>query len=243
MYYVRGQRADVDVDHDLTVQYAIIEKSQPTAGFAQGLRRKSSEAIIRFLDIAFSLFALVFLSPVLIMVALLVRAQDNGPIFFGQSRIGLGGRSFTCFKFRSMLVDAPNVLKRLLANDPAARAEWARDHKLKNDPRITAFGRFIRKTSLDEFPQLWNVLRGDMSLVGPRPIVQAEVYKYGRTFVRYASIRPGITGLWQVSGRNNVSYTRRVALDRLYCRRRNLGLYLYILFATVPVMLFQRGSY
>ncbi len=243
MYYVRGQSVQIDGNADLTLQYAIIEKSRPSFRVLQNLRKSSSDTLIRTLDIVISLFALIFFAPVLISVGLMVKAQDGGSFFFGQSRIGLGGRSFICYKFRSMLVDAQIRLKNLLATDAVARAEWVRDHKLRNDPRITSFGRFIRKTSLDEFPQLWNVLKGEMSLVGPRPIVHDEICKYGRTFVRYASVRPGITGLWQVSGRNNVSYSRRVAMDRLYCRRRSLGLYLYILIATVPVMVTQRGSY
>jgi len=243
MYYVRGQSVQIDGNADLTLQYAIIERARPSFRVLQTLRRRSSEVVIRALDILISLFALVFFAPVLIPVGLMVKMQDGGSIFFGQSRIGYGGRDFTCYKFRSMLTDADVRLKNLLATDAVARAEWIRDHKLKNDPRITSFGRFIRKTSLDEFPQLWNVLRGDMSLVGPRPIVQEEICKYGRTFVRYASVKPGITGLWQVSGRSNVSYSRRVAMDRLYCRRRNTALYLYILAITIPTILTQRGSY
>ncbi|MCR6660101.1 MAG: sugar transferase [Asticcacaulis sp.] len=243
MYYVRGQSVQIDGNADLTLQYAIIERSRPSFRIFQTVRRHSSDGLIRLLDIVISLFALIFFAPVLVMVGLMVKAQDGGSVFYGQTRIGLGGRDFTCFKFRSMLTDSEVRLKNLLATDAAARAEWIRDHKLKNDPRITGFGRFIRKTSLDEFPQLWNVLKGDMSLVGPRPIVQDEICKYGRTFVRYASVKPGITGLWQVSGRNNVSYHRRVAMDRLFCRRRNVALYLYILIATVPSILAQRGSY
>lgn len=243
MYYVRGQSVQIDGSADLTLQYAIIERSRSSFRMFQALRKRSSDVLIRTLDIVISLLALIFFAPVLISVGLMVKAQDGGSIFFGQTRIGYGGRDFTCYKFRSMLTDADVRLKNLLAIDAAARAEWIRDHKLKNDPRITGFGRFIRKTSLDEFPQLWNVLKGDMSLVGPRPIVHDEICKYGRTFVRYASVRPGITGLWQVSGRNNVSYSRRVAMDRLYCRRRNLWLYLYILAATGPSILTQRGSY
>jgi lipopolysaccharide/colanic/teichoic acid biosynthesis glycosyltransferase len=243
MYYVRGQGVQIDGSADLTLQYAIIERSRPSFPMFKTLGKRSSDTLIRVLDIVISLFALIFYAPVLISVGLMVKAQDGGSIFFGQSRIGYGGRDFTCYKFRSMLTDSQVRLKNLLATDAAARAEWIRDHKLKNDPRITGFGRFIRKSSLDEFPQLWNVLKGDMSLVGPRPIVQEEICKYGRTFVRYASVKPGITGLWQVSGRNNVSYSRRVAMDRLYCRRRNLWLYLYILAATGPSILTQRGSY
>lgn len=202
-----------------------------------------SEHIIRLLDIFISLAVLIFFFPVLALVAVGVKLQDNGPIFFGHTRIGCHGQEFKCFKFRSMLVDAEARLQRLLEADPAARAEWAQDHKLKNDPRITAFGMLLRKTSIDEFPQLWNVLKGDMSLVGPRPIVRTEIRKYGKSFRQYASVRPGLTGLWQVAGRNDVSYTRRVAMDRLFSRRKSVSLYLYILFMTVPAVLMQRGSY
>ncbi len=202
-----------------------------------------SEHIIRLLDIFISLTVLIFFFPVLALVAVGVKLQDKGPIFFGHTRIGCHGQEFKCFKFRSMLVDAEARLQRLLETDAAARAEWAQDHKLKNDPRITAFGMLLRKTSIDEFPQLWNVLKGDMSLVGPRPIVRTEIRKYGKSFRQYASVRPGLTGLWQVAGRNDVSYTRRVAMDRLFSRRKSVSLYLYILFMTVPAVLMQRGSY
>ncbi|MBW8733862.1 MAG: sugar transferase [Asticcacaulis sp.] len=202
-----------------------------------------SERIIRLLDISISLAVLIFFVPVLAIVAVLIKIKDNGPIFFGHTRIGCHGQEFTCFKFRSMLVDAEARLQRLLDADAQARAEWARDHKLKSDPRITAFGLMLRKTSIDEFPQLWNVLKGDMSLVGPRPIVRTEIRKYGKSFRQYTSVRPGLTGLWQVAGRNDVSYSRRVAMDRLFSRRRSVRLYLYILFMTVPAVLMQRGSY
>lgn len=202
-----------------------------------------SERIIRLLDIFISLAVLVFFFPVLAFVAVMVKLQDGGPVFFGHTRIGCDGQEFKCFKFRSMLVDAEARLQRLLETDAAARAEWALDHKLKNDPRITAFGLLLRKTSIDEFPQLWNVLKGDMSLVGPRPIVRTEIRKYGKSFRQYASVRPGLTGLWQVAGRNDVSYSRRVAMDRLFSRRKSVSLYLYILFMTVPAVLMQRGSY
>jgi len=206
-------------------------------------RATLSEGVIRLLDIFISLAVLMFFFPVLALVAIAVKLQDNGPVFFGHTRIGCDGQEFKCFKFRSMLVDAEARLQRLLETDPVARAEWAKDHKLKNDPRITAFGLLLRKTSIDEFPQLWNVLRGDMSLVGPRPIVRTEIRKYGKSFRQYASVRPGLTGLWQVAGRNDVSYTRRVAMDRLFSRRKSVSLYLYILFMTVPAVLMQRGSY
>lgn len=201
------------------------------------------EQLIRFSDIVLSLFAIVFLAPALLAVALGVWLQDRGPVFFKHRRIGKDGKEFYCYKFRSMLTDSERRLNELLARDPNARAEWERDHKLKNDPRITPFGHFIRKTSLDEFPQLWNVLRGDMSLVGPRPIVASEVNKYGRSFKAYCSVLPGITGLWQVMGRNDVSYRRRVALDRLFAKRRTVVLFSFILAVTVPAVVFQRGSY
>ena len=205
--------------------------------------RRGSDFIIRAADIFISLVAMIFLLPALVCVAIGVTLQDSGPIFYGQNRIGRDGRMFKCFKFRSMLVDADARLKQVLETDASARAEWERDHKLKNDPRITPFGQFIRKTSLDEFPQLWNVLRGEMSLVGPRPIVQAEVVKYGRSFPKYLSVKPGITGLWQVAGRNDVTYFRRVAMDRLFARKKNFVVYFVILFMTVPAVLLQRGSY
>ena len=140
-------------------------------------------------------------------------------------------------------MNGDEILRQYLAANPEAAEEWRATRKLKNDPRITAFGMLLRKTSIDEFPQLWNVLKGDMSLVGPRPIVRTEIRKYGKSFRQYASVRPGLTGLWQVAGRNDVSYTRRVAMDRLFSRRKSVSLYLYILFMTVPAVLMQRGSY
>ena len=150
---------------------------------------------------------------------------------------------FKCLKFRSMLVDADRRLQELLAQDPVARAEWERDHKLRDDPRITALGSFLRRSSVDEIPQLFNVLRGEMSLVGPRPIVAAEVPRYRRYINHYCSVTPGITGLWQVSGRNDVSYRRRVALDVTYARSKSLLFDLKILAATVPAVLLRKGSY
>jgi exopolysaccharide production protein ExoY len=142
-----------------------------------------------------------------------------------------------------MVVDAEDRLSALLARDPEARREWETDHKLRSDPRVTLLGRFLRVTSLDEFPQLFNVLAGEMSLVGPRPIVTAEVARYGRWFANYCSVRPGVTGVWQVSGRNDVDYRRRVAMDVLYARTRSLTLYVGVLLATVPAVLKRSGSY
>jgi lipopolysaccharide/colanic/teichoic acid biosynthesis glycosyltransferase len=195
------------------------------------------------MNIVVTLALLLFLLPVMILVAVAVYAQDGGPILFAHRRIGWNGRVFHCLKFRSMAVDAEQRLANLLAVDPAARAEWALDHKLRRDPRVTPLGVFLRKSSLDELPQLFNVLRGEMSLVGPRPIVEAEVAKYGHRFQHYCAVKPGITGLWQVSGRNDTSYRTRVALDSLYAHRRNVGLDAYIIACTLPVVLTKKGSY
>ena len=194
------------------------------------------------MNIVVALAVVLFLLPVMLLVALAVYAQDGGPILFAHRRIGLNGRYFYCLKFRSMAADAERRLEALLASDPVARAEWRRDHKLRRDPRVTPLGAFLRKSSLDELPQLLNVLRGDMSLVGPRPIVEAEVAKYGRRFRDYCAVKPGITGLWQVSGRSDTSYRTRVALDCFYARRRNVGLDAYIIACTVPAVLTRRGS-
>ncbi len=198
---------------------------------------------VRVLDIACSLAALVFFAPFLIVLVLLVWLGDGASPIFAQRRIGRGGRMFRCFKLRTMVPDAEARLEKLLARDPAAREEWARDQKLRRDPRITPIGRFLRTSSFDELPQLYNVLRGDMSIVGPRPIVDAEKVRYGRYIRDYCSVPPGITGLWQISGRNDVSYRRRVALDVTYARAKSLPLDLKIIVATIPAVLLRRGSY
>lgn len=208
-----------------------------------GTDRSPGEIVVRAADVIISLAALIFLLPALTAIAILIKMQDGGPILFAQTRIGRDMREFKCLKFRSMRTNAAELLGKLLENDAAARAEWAADHKLKNDPRITRLGLFLRKTSLDELPQLFNVLKGDMSLVGPRPIVQAEVAKYGKSMRHYTSRLPGITGLWQVKGRNDVSYRRRVALDRLFARKFSPVLYASILILTVPAVVLRKGSY
>ncbi|WP_394729143.1 sugar transferase [Altererythrobacter sp. GH1-8] len=197
----------------------------------------------QWLDRGLALLLLIFLAPLLIATAIAIVATSRGSIFFRQTRIGHGGKGFLCYKFRTMEVDAERRLEFLLQNDAEARREWERDQKLRNDPRITSIGHFLRKSSIDELPQLLNVVLGDMRLVGPRPIVESERHKYGRYFRDYCSVRPGITGLWQVSGRNDVSYRRRVAYDVLYSKHRSLLVDIGILFATVPCVLFRRGSY
>ena len=198
---------------------------------------------VRLLDMLVASAALIFLAPLLLLVAALVFIVDPGPFFFAHRRLGRDGRTFPCLKFRSMVVDSEQRLKELLASNPDARAEWARDFKLRRDPRITPIGNFLRKTSIDELPQLLNVLRGEMSIVGPRPIVEGEIERYGRYFADYSRVKPGITGLWQVSGRNNVHYRRRVALDVTYARNKSLALDLRILAMTVPAVLLAKGSY
>jgi len=189
------------------------------------------------------LLALIFVAPLMLVVAIAVFAHDGGPILFRHRRIGRNGKPFYCLKFRSMAVDAEKRLAEMLASSAEARAEWNLDHKLRNDPRITPLGHFLRKSSLDELPQLFNVLRGEMNLVGPRPIVEAEIARYGRRFASYASVKPGITGLWQVSGRNDVSYRQRVAMDCLYARSHTLRLDAWIMAYTIPAVIARKGSY
>ena len=198
---------------------------------------------MRVIDVVVGTLGLLFLAPLLILLTIVVFAQDGAAPIYRQTRLGRGGRTFDCLKFRSMVPRAQERLEALLVSDPQARLEWEADHKLRNDPRITPLGRFLRKTSLDELPQLFNVLAGDMSLVGPRPIVQAEAARYGLYLQHYFRVRPGITGVWQVSGRNDVSYRRRVACDVLYARRRSVVRNVMIIAATIPAVLQSRGSY
>lgn len=215
--------------------------------FQEGTRRrriKASDSFVkRAFDTVISLIAFIFLIPAFATISLLIWAQDGGSPFFVQERIGLNGRKFRCFKFRTMVANAAERLEQILASDPAARREWELDHKLRDDPRITWIGKFLRKTSLDELPQLINIIAGDMSIVGPRPIVAAEVERYGTFFRYYAEVRPGLTGLWQVSGRNDTTYSERVALDVRYVRNWSVLEDLRIIIVTVPSILFSRGAY
>ncbi len=197
----------------------------------------------RLIDIVGALLILPIGLPFLCLLAIALIFDSPGPLFFVQRRIGLGGREFWCIKFRTMCKDADAALQRHLLNSSAARLEWARDHKLRADPRITRLGALVRKLSLDEFPQLINIIRGEMSLVGPRPIVASEVSRYGRYFDVYCAVRPGLTGLWQVSGRNDVSYRRRVSIDCYYVRNKSLLLDMAILLRTAPTVIWAKGSY
>jgi undecaprenyl-phosphate galactose phosphotransferase len=206
------------------------------------LARRFPQLVKRVFDLMVSMLVLALGSPVFVFIALQV-ASTGRPIFFGHTRVGRHNMPFKCYKFRTMAPNADKLLADLLASDPAARAEWDRDFKLKNDPRITKIGHFLRKTSLDEIPQILNVLRGEMSLVGPRPIVTAELERYGNQVDYYLEARPGITGLWQISGRNDVTYDTRVNLDTWYVKNWSLFNDVVILFRTVKVIFRKDGAY
>src|SRR3984885_3817912 len=205
------------------------------------IRRPRAAAAKRLFDIVGALALAVLFSPLLVVVCLAL-ASDRGPIIYSHSRTGRHGRSFGCLKFRTMVPNAEQVLRDLLHRDPQLQLEWMRDQKLRNDPRVPTNGSFLRRTSLDELPQFWNVLKGDMRLVGPRPVVREEWQRYGRRLDTYLSAKPGVTGLWQGMGRNETQYRRRVALDTYYVRKRSLTLDTYILLKTVKVVLQGRGA-
>lgn len=196
----------------------------------------------RIVDVICAGGAFVLLLPLWLMVAAAVRATSPGPVFYGHVRIGHSGRPFHCWKFRTMVVDGDAVLERHFLNQPGAREEWERDRKLRSDPRVTRLGEVLRKTSVDELPQLLNVILGEMSLVGPRPVVAEELERYGHDAPFYLAARPGITGLWQISGRSDTTYGERVLLDRRYVSEWSLALDLSILAKTVPAVLAARGS-
>ena len=213
--------------------------------FAEDARDHHPTGLVaqRILDIIVAVSAIIALAPLMLTLAVLIWACDGGPALFGHVRVGRMGRLFCCWKFRSMVVDADERLAEHLANDPEARAQWEASHKLRRDPRLTRLGGFLRASSLDELPQLWNVLVGEMSIVGPRPIVIAEIDRYKSSFAAYCACRPGITGLWQVSGRSDLSYDERVAFDTNYSESRSLLLDIQIMLLTVPAVLARRGSY
>ena len=194
-----------------------------------------------WMDQLVALVMLVALSPLILLVAWVIR-WDGGPATFAHYRVGRGGCLFRCIKFRTMRQDAERVLRQVLEQDPALRAEWQRNHKLADDPRVTAFGRWLRRSSIDELPQLINVLRGEMALVGPRPITVDELRRYGPARWHYLSVQPGITGLWQVSGRNTTAYERRIELDELYVKHRSAWLDCKILAKTLVVVCTGEGA-
>ena len=206
------------------------------------LAKRTSRFLKRAFDIVGALSIIIMLLPALLVLGFLV-GRDGGPPIYGHERVGMNGRKFKCLKFRSMVINSKEVLEEVLRTDPVARAEWDKDFKLKNDPRITKVGHFIRKTSLDELPQLWNVVRGDMSLVGPRPVIEDELCRYAGDVDYYLMAKPGMTGLWQVSGRNDVDYETRVYFDSWYVKNWSLWNDIAILFKTVGVVLKRDGAY
>jgi Undecaprenyl-phosphate galactose phosphotransferase WbaP len=209
----------------------------------QNLMLPLPRVIKRCMDLVASVIGGILLLPLLFYISVAVKLSSRGPILYGHERIGKDGRRFKAWKFRSMFQDSHLVLEQYLEAHPELREEWGRDHKLRFDPRVTRIGRFIRKTSLDELPQIWNVIRGEMSLVGPRPIVTAEIVKYGPYYGLYTMVTPGITGLWQVSGRNNTTYDERVQLDAYYVRNWSPWLDMYLLIRTIRIVLFADGAY
>jgi len=197
----------------------------------------------RTIDIILALSGIILLAPLLIICVVLTIATSPGPALFRHRRVGLGGRYFDCLKFRTMAMDAPERLRQLLETDPASAAEWDATRKLRHDPRVTAIGEILRRSSLDELPQLFNVLKGEMSIVGPRPVTEEELEKYSSSVGAYLACRPGITGLWQVSGRSTTTYSKRVECDAYYAHNWSIALDAKILVLTIPALLFSSDAF
>jgi Undecaprenyl-phosphate galactose phosphotransferase WbaP len=209
----------------------------------QNLLNPWAKRLKRALDLFGAVVGGLAISPLLFTIAVLIKLDSPGPALFGHWRLGARDEHFLCWKFRTMHVDAEQILNECLQKRPSLQAEWEKNHKLRDDPRVTRIGRFLRKTSLDELPQLWNIVRGEMSLAGPRPIVDAEVPRYEKDYELYRRIRPGMSGLWQVGGRSEVDYKARVAMDSYYVRNWSVWLDIIILVRTVKTVLFSRGAY
>lgn len=209
---------------------------------APEFRSPAVNGLKRAMDVVLAGAGLLLVSPLLLLLALIIKLSDGGPVVYGHPRSGRNGKIFTCLKLRSMRVDAAERLKDLLASDARARLQWEKYRKLDPDPRVTAVGRFIRKTSLDELPQLFNILRGDMSVIGPRPVTAEETEFYGENAVYYKAVRPGVLGLWQVHGRNKLSYPERIAYDVKYVREWTIWMDVMIILRAIPVVLFGRGA-
>lgn len=207
------------------------------------LSRPYYRFVKRVFDLVVTLMSLVLLLPIGFIISILIYIDNPGPVLFAHRRVGKGGKEFPCYKFRSMIVGAEEALKTYLAEHPEAREEWERDFKLKDDPRITRLGHFLRKTSLDELPQILNVLKGEMSLVGPRPIVRKEVEKYGEYIEDFYLVPPGITGVWQVSGRSDTTYEERVQMDSWYVHNWSVWIDIVYLVRTVGAVLKRKGAY
>lgn len=204
--------------------------------------RLDGEFAKRLFDVMFSLLVLILFFPVYLLLAVLIAISSPGPIFYVQERVGKDYKPFGCIKFRTMVANADEMLIDMIAKAPHLREEFEGNFKLKQDPRITGIGKFLRLTSLDEFPQFWNVLKGDMSVVGPRPLVPEELPKYGQHMDKILTIRPGITGLWQVSGRNDIPYPLRVQMDVYYVNCRNFWLDLWIIVKTIGVIVVAKNN-
>ncbi len=217
--------------------------SVPGLMLRQNLLDKRRLRMKRVLDITLTICGCTVLLPLLLLLALLVRLDSRGPALFSHERIGRNGKRFMAYKFRTMAVNAAELLEKHLAANPELRREWEETQKLKDDPRITRMGHFLRKSSLDELPQLLNVLKGEMSLVGPRPIVENEIAKYGEAYELYTQVRPGITGLWQISGRSDTTYAERIHFDRYYISNWSVWLDIHIIFRTIPEVLGGKGAY
>lgn len=207
------------------------------------LARKVNRIIKLVFDYTLTVLGTIVIAPILLSIAVWIYSDSPGPIIFKHIRVGKNGQIFPCYKFRTMCVDAQEKLTELLANNPAAREEWERDFKLKNDPRITKSGAFLRKTSLDELPQIFNVLRGEMSLVGPRPVIDEELERYGEYLDDYLMVKPGITGMWQVNGRSDTTYEERVQMDSWYVRNWSVWLDIMLLWRTVKAVVQRKGAY
>ena len=229
------------------IPFEVISK-EPSSLLAVEIIRNQSRygrTLKRIGDVIFSVLVIILGSPIFFVIGILVKLSSPGSIFYIQKRIGRNYREFGCIKFRTMYKNADELLPNLLERYPLMRKEFEKDFKLRYDPRITKLGRFLRRSSLDELPQFFNVLKGEMSVVGPRPIVSNEIKKYSLFMEEVISVRPGLTGLWQVSGRNNLSYKKRVQLDLVYARNRNFVLDLEIIILTLGVLLFpmDRGAF
>ncbi len=215
--------------------------------FGVEIRYNLLDPWVRRIKRALDLFAIatggIFVLPLLLVLCILVRLESGGPVFYTDKRMGRNGEDFDCLKFRTMIPDAEDALRRILEEDPEARAEYARYHKLREDPRVTRVGRFLRKTSLDELPQLWNVLKGEMSLVGPRPYLPRESEAIGATQSDILRVYPGMTGPWQVSGRSNTSFEDRVRMDAHYVRNWSIWLDLVLLTRTVKALVSERSAF
>jgi exopolysaccharide production protein ExoY len=211
--------------------------------FSVGLSRPVGLASKRLIDIILAISGIILLAPLLMICFVATVVTSPGPAVFRHRRVGFNGKYFDCLKFRTMVTDAPERLRLLLESDPMAAAEWAASRKLRCDPRVTAIGAVLRKSSLDELPQLFNVLRGDMSIVGPRPVTDEELVRYSGAINAYLACRPGITGLWQVSGRSTTSYSKRVACDTFYARKWSMALDAKIVIVTIPALLLSDSAY